>query len=43
MFQVETIEDTVQLSLIKILNNEDKGIPDAKIKELKKRKLVTTQ
>ncbi|KAK3743500.1 hypothetical protein QZH41_020597 [Actinostola sp. cb2023] len=41
--KVESIEDTVQSSLVNVLNNEYKGIPEARIKELKKRKLVTTQ
>ncbi|XP_020915767.1 phenylalanine--tRNA ligase alpha subunit-like, partial [Exaiptasia diaphana] len=41
--KVESIEDSVQQSLIKILNNEYKEMADAKIKELKKRKLVATQ
>ncbi|EDO34480.1 predicted protein [Nematostella vectensis] len=41
--KVEKIDDSVQLMLLKVLNHDYNDIPEAKIKELKKRKLVTTQ
>ena len=41
--QVESIQDSVQDSLIKIRMQDYSDIPDAKMKEFKKRKLIATQ
>lgn len=41
--QEENVEDDVQVSLMKIRDHELSDISDAKMKELKKRKLIKTQ
>ena len=41
--QEENVEDDVQLALMKIRDHKLSDISDAKMKELKKRKLIKTQ
>lgn len=41
--QEENVEDDVQLALMKIRDHQQSDISEAKMKELKKRKLIKTQ
>jgi len=41
--QEENVEDDVQLALMKIGDHQQSDISEAKMKELKKRKLIKTQ
>lgn len=43
LFQAENVQDDVQAALIKIRDQQVSKIPESKIKELKKRKLIRTQ
>lgn len=43
LFQAENVQDDVQAALIKIRDQQMSQIPESKMKELKKRKLIRTQ
>ena len=43
LFQDENVQDDVQAALIKIRYQQVSQIPESKMKELKKRKLIRTQ
>ena len=43
LFQAENVQDDVQAALIKIRDQQVSQIPESKMKELKKRKLIRTQ
>lgn len=43
LLKAEDVKDDVQLALIKIRDQQLSDIPDAKMKEFKKRKLIKTQ